>query len=275
MHRRLPLLALVLLCALPLRSALSQTTRCGVERWPVKILADPDAQQVNRDPLPATVTQLRGLQRQPGALPLRGRLSGPERQVFRVRATVTRIITEDDGDWHLVLADPDNPSATMVAEIPDSACAYGTPDASRFAAARRDMHAAGRNALVEFDGVGFYDFLHGQRGMAPNGVEIHPVLHVRVLAASGPAVAPVAGSGAERPGTARHRSDRSALPTASNEPPDPDHQGHGGDVWLNTSSLVYHCPGTRYYGATAHGEYVTEAEAVRRGARPVGGRRCG
>jgi micrococcal nuclease len=28
-------------------------------------------------------------------------------------------------------------------------------------------------------------------------------------------------------------------------------------VWVNTSSRVYHCPGTRYYGNTARGEYLT------------------
>ncbi len=25
-------------------------------------------------------------------------------------------------------------------------------------------------------GVGFFDFLHGQRGVAPNGIELHPAL---------------------------------------------------------------------------------------------------
>jgi hypothetical protein len=25
-------------------------------------------------------------------------------------------------------------------------------------------------------GIGFFDFLHGQTGVAPNGVELHPVL---------------------------------------------------------------------------------------------------
>lgn len=46
-------------------------------------------------------------------------------------------------------------------------------------------------------------------------------------------------------------------------------------VWVNTRSSVYHCPGTRYYGNTASGEYLTEPEARRRGNRPAGGRTCG
>jgi hypothetical protein len=32
--------------------------------------------------------------------------------------------------------------------------------------------------LVRVTGVGFFDFLHGQRGVAPNGIELHPVLEV-------------------------------------------------------------------------------------------------
>ena len=32
--------------------------------------------------------------------------------------------------------------------------------------------------LVRITGVGFFDYLHGQRGVAPNGIELHPVLDV-------------------------------------------------------------------------------------------------
>jgi hypothetical protein len=27
-------------------------------------------------------------------------------------------------------------------------------------------------------GVGFYDPLHGQEGVAPNGIELHPILEI-------------------------------------------------------------------------------------------------
>jgi hypothetical protein len=33
--------------------------------------------------------------------------------------------------------------------------------------------------LVEITGVGFYDFQHGQNGVAPNAIELHPVLAIR------------------------------------------------------------------------------------------------
>lgn len=45
-------------------------------------------------------------------------------------------------------------------------------------------------------------------------------------------------------------------------------------VWINTGSHVYHCPGTRYYGATKQGRYASEAEAVVSGNRPAHGARC-
>lgn len=62
-------------------------------------------------------------------------------------------------------------------------------------------------------------------------------------------------------------------PLATASPPSPAPQTVR--VWVNTSSRVYHCPGTRYYGNTARGEYLSEGEAETKGHRPAGGRRCG
>jgi hypothetical protein len=31
---------------------------------------------------------------------------------------------------------------------------------------------------VHVTGIGFFDFIHGQTGVAPNGVELHPVLSI-------------------------------------------------------------------------------------------------
>jgi len=45
-------------------------------------------------------------------------------------------------------------------------------------------------------------------------------------------------------------------------------------VWVNPSSHVYHCPGTRYYGKTKRGEYLPESEAIARGNRAAYGERC-
>ena len=45
-------------------------------------------------------------------------------------------------------------------------------------------------------------------------------------------------------------------------------------VWVNTASGVYHCPGTRYYGATQAGEFMSETEARAAGHLPAYGRSC-
>jgi hypothetical protein len=46
-------------------------------------------------------------------------------------------------------------------------------------------------------------------------------------------------------------------------------------VWVNTNSSVYHCPGTRWYGKTKQGKYMSECEAIKNGNRPAYGKACG
>jgi hypothetical protein len=46
-----------------------------------------------------------------------------------------------------------------------------------------------------------------------------------------------------------------------------DEASTAGEVWVNTRSNVYHRPGSRFYGATAEGRLMTEAEAEAAGAR--------
>jgi len=46
-------------------------------------------------------------------------------------------------------------------------------------------------------------------------------------------------------------------------------------VWVNTNSGVYHCPGTRWYGNTKSGQFMTQREAQSKGYRPAYGSVCG
>jgi competence protein ComEA len=57
-------------------------------------------------------------------------------------------------------------------------------------------------------------------------------------------------------------------PSASSAPATQGTPGNG-MVWVNTDSGVYHKEGTRYYGKTKAGKYMTEADAVKAGYRPA------
>jgi hypothetical protein len=60
----------------------------------------------------------------------------------------------------------------------------------------------------------------------------------------------------------RPQSRSSEGPVAAYQPPP-----SRGMVWVNLDTKVFHREGDRWYGRTMHGKYMTEAEAVRAGAR--------
>jgi hypothetical protein len=61
---------------------------------------------------------------------------------------------------------------------------------------------------------------------------------------------------------------KSASAEAATNPPA---QGGGhGLVWVNTELHVYHREGSRFYGTTKKGKYMTEADAIKEGDRAAG-----
>jgi hypothetical protein len=151
----------------------------------VKTLSDPDRERVRLQPVDATVEELLALQR-PAVLLSFARADPVEVTVYRVEARLLALFGEADGDYHLVLASLRDPTITMIAEVPDPGCAGACASgrAEVYARVRQKLmdrlnsaQSEGR-PLIRVTGVGFFDFLHGQRGVAPNGVELHPVLDV-------------------------------------------------------------------------------------------------
>lgn len=160
-----------------------QGVRCGVERWAVKVGLDDDVWSMNFNPLDTTLDALINFPR-PGYLPPRNRLS-EELQVYRLSdITMTVYKLETDSDYHLVIADG---GETMIAEIPHPGCVGSDSPFLPGVQAARDAFdsryvATGyfqtANVTATVLGAGFFDFLHGQRGVAPNGIELHAVLAI-------------------------------------------------------------------------------------------------
>jgi len=102
-----------------------------------------------------------------------------------LNATLTEFKLEDDSDYHVVLQDADG--KTMIAEIPLPACVgAGSPFLPEIIEARSTFNSRltattslkTANIPVQIKGVGFFDSVHGQTGVAPNGIELHPVLDI-------------------------------------------------------------------------------------------------
>ena len=60
--------------------------------------------------------------------------------------------------------------------------------------------------------------------------------------------------------------------SASSKTPAPG--GGPGLVWVNSSTNVYHCYGSQFYGTTKAGRYMSEADAKAAGARPDRNKPC-
>ena len=238
-------------------SAVAPASACGRERWSAKVLAD--GTTISASAFSTSVDALRALPRPYDVSGFDAPRVPAERRLYRVDAELLGFKLESDGDIHLVIAQPGNRARTMIAEIPDQNCMDGAP-----AVYVRDVEQARLQFVksygippvrtfrlayrpITLTGPAFFDFLHGQDGLAPTGIEIHPVLAVNASSATAPSPSTNLG----RPASTNKGG---ACP---------------GDVrvWVNTRSGIYHLPGSRWYGTTRHGEFMCRKQADADGYR--------
>jgi hypothetical protein len=169
--------ALAFLC---LAVVLDVNGECIGERSLVKAAADPDAASIGAAVIPTTIAFLRSLPA-PRPLPQESRVAPVEKTMYALTATLTEYRIDENGNAQLVLSDA--AGRKMTAQIPSAACATGSLFAAEIETARRVFEIRLRPTMVwqstlravEIRGVAFFNFLRGQRGIAPNGLEIHPV----------------------------------------------------------------------------------------------------
>jgi len=175
----------LLFVALTLLGAQQLFGQCGVERWSIKTGTDSQAPSISLSTYISTTIYNMRSSTAPTSLPANSRIAPRELNQYQLSGTLTKYAKEGDSDYHLVIQD--GSGRTMIVEIPAPNCVgAGSPFGPGIANARKqfDAHLTATTTFkstsipVTIRGVGFWDYLHGQTGVAPNGIEIHPVLNI-------------------------------------------------------------------------------------------------
>lgn len=159
----------------------------GKQRWNVKILADKEASKINWLPKHTTIKDLTKLV-QPYPIDdkkfNKNIRFGYEFNVYEITCKIREYIKEEDGDYHLVLVDSKDTTFTMVGEMPNPDC--DSTKNSKFVKSFREVRTEfekyilpkGKVMDIKFTiiGICFFDKVHGQKGVAQNGVELHPIM---------------------------------------------------------------------------------------------------
>lgn len=111
-------------------------------------------------------------------------------RTYRIRVSFRKIgFTNSDDDMTLKVFDPGRPQIGMEVEFPDTRCPAAGSSAKKAEMARartaliracgaQERLVTGRGIVT---GVGFFDIPHSEPYIAPNSIELHPVLAIRIL----------------------------------------------------------------------------------------------
>ncbi|MGZ4035116.1 MAG: hypothetical protein ACXVPU_18540 [Bacteroidia bacterium] len=164
---------------------------CGSKRWDVKTLSDFDTTYINfNNIINSSVHQQCHLPKPVGKNTFRMR---SEDTVYSITCYILAYKKQaDDKDIHIVIQDPKT-KEMMVAELISSDC-MSVKKTSRYLQMKNlgewfienigmpqeKFTYLHKPKLVTITGVGFFDTEHGQKGMAENGREIHPILTMKI-----------------------------------------------------------------------------------------------
>ena len=175
----------------PAAAAAANTIACGHWRWPVKTGSDATRRQVSKAVTYATIGHLDGLKPPSsfGSYAQNHRIRWPEFRTWQINdTTLVAIKLEDDGDLHLRLRS--STGKTMIAEIPKPGCVSsaslwktGITAARNYVTGRYWVSLSRWHYLykkIDIKGLGFFDEEHNVTGAAPNKIELHPVIYIRV-----------------------------------------------------------------------------------------------
>ena len=171
---------------LPFDPALAAVS-CPIERGPVKSGSDADRYRVNTTSITTSISSLTGRSK-PSSYPRNNRIAPTELHTWTLNSVrLTQYKLESDGDLHLVLKD--SAGRQMIAEVPYGPC---VPTSSRWKSAIATARSTFLRALpatttwhytrrlIDLHGLAMFDALHGQTGVARNGIELHPVTYIHL-----------------------------------------------------------------------------------------------
>jgi len=181
---------------LPARGGAQTRFQAPVFRGRLRTGSDPDASLVKETPVQTTVEELAAQPRPAGmesptdvysAYEDR-RAEGVERTIYEVEAVIVAFKLQRSGSYHLNLKG--ETGQTVIANCVDPQFVDRRSRwAKQIAAVRQEVEARFKpgpaytrvNERVRVTGIGFFNRVHGQSGVAPNGIELTPVLGIEWL----------------------------------------------------------------------------------------------